>query len=90
MYLNIKIKKESENAKLPSRGSKSAGYDIYANIENDTKSIWIEPGETKIISSGISMAIPEGYFLGLYARSGLAVKSGLRLANSVRNHRLRL
>lgn len=88
MYQNVKIKKNSENAKLPTRGSVyAAGYDVYACINNDTKSIWLQPGETKIISTGISMEIPDGYFLGLYARSGLATKQGLRLANSVRNHR---
>jgi len=43
----------------------------------------IPAGETAKISTGIAMAIPNGYWGGIYARSGLATKQGLRPSNCV-------
>lgn len=79
----IKIRKLKENAIIPKRGSDyAAGYDLYActGIDNGVK-IW--GGETYKIGTGISMAIPDGYFGAIFARSGLATKNGLRPANCV-------
>ena len=79
--MEVKVKRLSDNATLPSKGTKfSAGYDLYgANPEE----IIIEPHKTYMVSTDISMEIPEGYYGGIYARSGLATKSGLRPANCV-------
>lgn len=75
----LKIKLLDKNATIPTRGSKgSAGYDIYACINND---IIIEPHTTVMIPTGLAMALPEGYYVAIVARSGLATKQGLRLAN---------
>jgi dUTP pyrophosphatase len=41
----------------------------------------IKPHETKMIGTGLAAAIPEGYFGGIFARSGLSSKEGLRPAN---------
>ena len=77
----LKIKKLRPGARIPSRGSaQSAGYDLYACLE---ESVTIAPGETKGIGTGLSLALPEGWFAGIFARSGLAVKQGLRPANCV-------
>ncbi len=77
--MNINIIKLNENAKLPERGSDfAAGYDLFANISQD---IIIAPHETKMIGTGLAMEIPEGYFGGVFARSGLSSKEGLRPAN---------
>ena len=54
-----------------------AGLDIYAREE-----ITINPGETKIISTGIRTAIPEGYAILIQPRSGQSVKTKLRIANT--------
>ncbi len=80
--MQIKIKKLNPNAKTPTRGSEqAAGYDIYACLETETVTI---PAHCTVkVSTGISMAIPEGYFGGIFARSGLASKQGLRPANCV-------
>lgn len=40
-------------------------------------------GQTELIGTGIAVAIPEGYWGGIFARSGLATKQGLRPANCV-------
>jgi dUTP pyrophosphatase len=88
--MDIKILREE--AKLPTLGSEyAAGYDLYAAISlekdpaGDTVAgqIEIPPHETRMIPTGIAIAIPEGYWGGIYARSGLATKQGLRPANCV-------
>lgn len=79
--MKVKVKKITPTAIIPERGSKySAGYDLSADID---KSILIRPQETVKIPTGLSFEVPEGYFGGLYARSGLATKQGLRPANAV-------
>lgn len=77
----VQIKKLTETARLPERGSVyAAGYDLYADIAENVE---IPPHESRMIHTGLSAAIPEGYFGGVYARSGLASKEGLRPANCV-------
>ena len=44
---------------------------------------YFNPGETKLIKTGIAMELPEGYAGLIYARSGLATKRGLAPANKV-------
>ena len=79
--MKIAVKKMLPNAHLPSYGSEfSAGADLYAVCEEPVS---IAPGETKLLHTGLAMEIPEGYGGFLYARSGLAVKSGLAPANKV-------
>lgn len=77
----IKIKKLNDNATLKQGSSSAAGYDLCACLDNEE--LEIEPQTNKLIKTGISMEIPEGYFGGIYARSGLSVKEGLRPANCV-------
>ena len=79
MNIPVKIKRLSENAKLPVHGSEAAaGYDVFACVE---ELITIPPHTTAKISTGLSVEIPEGYFMGVFARSGLATKEGLRPSN---------
>lgn len=66
---------------FPQHGSEySAGYDLKACLEREEILIW--PGETFKISTGIKIAIPEGYCGLILPRSGLATKHGLRPANT--------
>ena len=77
----LRIKKLTDTAKTPTRGSASAaGYDLYADNEEP---VTIMPGENKSLKTGIAMEIPEGFFGAIYARSGLASKQGLRPPNCV-------
>ena len=79
--MNINILRMTDSAKLPERGSVSAaGYDLFADVAED---VTIAPHETKKIGTGLAMEIPEGYFGGIFARSGLSAKEGLRPANCV-------
>ena len=77
----VQIKKLNEHAKLPTAGSQyAAGYDLYACTEND---VVIPPHATVKIGSGVAVALPEGTFGAVFARSGLASREGLRPANCV-------
>lgn len=79
--MHVKVKKLTETAKLPTRGSVfSAGFDLYADNNVD---ITIHPHETKKIGTGLALEIPDGYYGAIFARSGLATKEGLRPANCV-------
>ena len=79
--MQLNVKKLNEEAVLPTYGTEfSAGADLYACIDEN---VTIEVGETKLIKTGLSMEIPEGYAGFIYARSGLASKRGLAPANKV-------
>lgn len=80
--VKVKFKKLNEGATVPSYGSAyAAGADLYAFTKGET--ITFAPGETKMIHTGISLEIPEGYAGLIYARSGIATKRGLAPANKV-------
>ncbi|HHW21616.1 MAG TPA: dUTP diphosphatase [Clostridiaceae bacterium] len=67
-----------EGVKLPSYANPyDAGMDVCA--AEDTV---IKPGETVIIPTGLKFAIPEGYEIQVRPRSGISLKTPLRLANS--------
>lgn len=79
--MDLQITKLNDLAKTPTRGSDdAAGLDLYAAIESN---IVLRPNETKLIGTGIKIALPQGTFGGIFARSGLALKQGLRPANCV-------
>ena len=54
-----------------------AGMDVRSAIDID-----IKPGETVIISTGLKVAIPIGYEIQVRPRSGISLKTPLRLVNS--------
>ena len=80
--IKVLIKKLRPEARIPTSGSQyAAGYDLYACTGQG--SVRIPPHGTAMIGTGLSVAIPEGYFGAVFARSGLASKQGLRPANCV-------
>lgn len=81
--MEVKIQKLRPGAVTPRRGSAdAAGYDLYA-CPADGQCVTIAPHVTAMIGTGLALAIPAGYFGGVFARSGLASKQGLRPANCV-------
>lgn len=58
----------------------SSGIDLYANLDNP---VTINQFERVLIPTGIYVSIPEGYEGQIRARSGLALKHGITLANGV-------
>ncbi len=82
MNIPIPVKLLREGAKMPYSGSEhAAGYDLYACTGRGETVIG--PHTSAMIGTGLSCAVPEGYFGALFARSGLAAKEGLRPANCV-------
>lgn len=80
--INIKIKRLRHTMVIPTRSTnQAAGYDIYACLDSDN--IEIKSHETVKINTGFALEIPDGYFAGIFARSGLATKENLRPANCV-------
>jgi len=57
----------------------SSGVDLYADVEKDVVLI---PGDIKLVSCGIYIAVPEGYEAQIRPRSGLALKNGISLVNT--------
>lgn len=79
--MEIPVKKLSPKAILPLYASSgAAGADLHARLDAP---VTINPGETALIGTGLSLAIPPGYGGFVFARSGLATKSGLAPANKV-------
>ena len=78
--VKLLIKKLHKNIILPEyKTDGSSGMDLMANIEQTVK---ILPGEKKIISTGIMVAIPEQYEIQIRPRSGLAAKNGISVLNT--------
>jgi len=67
-----------ESAVLPSYAREGdAGMDVCAAEE-----VLIKPGETRVIPTGLKMAVPEGYEIQIRPRSGLSLNTPLRISNS--------
>ncbi|MDD4353498.1 MAG: dUTP diphosphatase [Candidatus Nanoarchaeia archaeon] len=75
--MELKIKKLNSNAILPEyKTSQSAGMDLYS-----TEDAILKSGEIKLIPTGLSLEIENGYEAQIRPRSGLALK-GITVANS--------
>lgn len=69
----------SEMAQIPTYFyDGDSGMDVRAIEDID-----IAPGETKLIDTGIKVAIPKGYEIQVRAKSGRSLKTKLRMGNSI-------
>ena len=57
----------------------SAGMDLFADVESE---VVLQPGERRLIPTGIALAIPPGYEGQVRPRSGLALREGVSLVNT--------
>ncbi len=80
--MNIKIKILREGAHVPTLGTAgAAACDLYALLPEP---IVLQPGERRPIPTGIAIALPSKDYVAIVcARSGLALKQGLALANGI-------
>jgi dUTP pyrophosphatase len=77
-HVTIPIEYCNTEAKMPTYAHLTdAGMDIYL-----TEDVTIHPGETKLIPTGIKVALPLGYELQVRPKSGRSLKSKLRIANT--------
>lgn len=79
--MNIRFKRLHENAVMPQyQTAQAAAMDVVACIDEP---VIIASQERIIIPTGFAMALPTGYEAQIRARSGLAAKHGIMLANGV-------
>ena len=86
--MKLKIKRLTESAKLPTKGySSDAAYDVYCDkgfvLEGyePTNNTYAEIC-TKTVSTGIALGIPEGYYIRVEEKSGLASK-GIKVSAGI-------
>ena len=62
----------------PTRGHPSdAGLDVYYSPTEPSENIPIQPGESKVIPTGLRFGVPHGYMLEVKNRSSVAAKRSL-------------
>lgn len=77
----VKIVKLRKDAVTPTyQTDSSAGMDLHACVDIP---VVLDPMERVLIPTGISIELPDGYEAQIRARSGLAMNSGITLANGV-------
>jgi dUTP pyrophosphatase len=80
MNIKITLQKKYPDALVPELKTQgSAGYDLFAYCP---EGIWLPPLEPRFISTGIKMALPEGYDAEVRPRSGLSNKHLILIPNS--------
>ena len=77
--IRVKRLRKDRPAPLPRYMTEGAsGMDLFASLE---KEVVLVPGERKLIPTGISVAIPEGFEGQVRPRSGLAIRNGIGVVN---------
>ena len=72
--------KVKENAIIPTKRDEDAGYDIYANFDENYR--FIKSGETVMIPTGIASCIPVGYYMQIEER-GSSGSKGIKYSAGV-------
>lgn len=76
--MNVKIRKLSPDVVIPAYACDGdSGFDLVSVAD-----VIIAPGETALVPTGLAFEIPDGYELQIRPRSGVSLKTKLRVANS--------
>lgn len=78
----LKVKRLDNNSDLPLpsyQSNGSSGLDLQAAV---VKNLTLQPGDIRLIPTGLSISIPKGYEAQIRPRSGLALRDGLGFVNS--------
>lgn len=76
--MNVLIKRLDPELPIPAYSKEGdAGADIVSAID-----FTLAPGERKLVPTGMSIAMPNGYVCLVHPRSGLAVKHGVSIVNT--------
>jgi dUTP pyrophosphatase len=77
--MRLKIKRLDPAVSLPEPATGgAAGFDLAAAADID-----IPPHGIRLVGTGLVIAVPNGHFLGIFARSSTPLKRGLMVANGV-------
>jgi dUTP pyrophosphatase len=77
MLLRIKRLDPTIDLPEPATGG-AAGFDLAAAAD-----VEIPPHQIRLVGTGLVIAVPDGYFVGIFARSSTPLKRGLMVANGV-------
>lgn len=76
--MNVKIKRLHPAAVIPAYAKPGdSGFDLVA-----VEDVIIAPGETALVPTGLAFEIPFGYEMQVRPRSGISLRTKLRVANS--------
>jgi len=71
--MEVRVKTLNEKGRVPTRAHDTdAGWDLYSS-----ETLQIMPDHRRLVSTSISLAIPEGHVGLVWPRSGLSVKKGI-------------
>ncbi len=77
--MRLKIKRLNDSVGLPEPATAgAAGFDLASAVD-----IEIPARSIRLVGTGLVIAVPDGYFLGIFARSSTPLKRGLMVANGV-------
>ena len=77
--MHVRITRLRQDVPLPEyQTAGAAGFDMAA-----AEDVIIQPGEVKLVPTGLVIEVPPGMFLGVFARSSTPFKRGLMVANGV-------
>src|SRR5687767_12907153 len=77
--MRLKIKRLDAAVGLPEPASaRAAGFDLASAVD-----IEIPPHSIRLVGTGLVIGVPDGYFLGIFARSSTPLRRGLMVANGV-------
>ena len=77
--MNVRIRRLRPDIPLPRYESdRAAAFDFSA-----ADGVTIEPGGVALVPTGLVIEVPDGMFLGIFARSSTPLKRGLMVANGV-------
>jgi dUTP pyrophosphatase len=78
MLMKVRVKRFDKTLPLPEyKTSGAAAMDLYSRID-----AVIQPRETVVLPTNIAMETPEGYVAFVLPRSGVSLKTPLRVANA--------
>jgi dUTP pyrophosphatase len=76
--IGLPVRRLRADATLPSQAyAGDAGFDLTACDRHE-----LGPGERAVVSTGLSVAVPEGHGGFVLPRSGLAAKNGITIVNA--------
>ena len=77
--MRLKIKRLDAGVGLPEPATaNAAGFDLASAVDVD-----IPPRSIRLVGTGLVIAVPDGHFLGIFARSSTPLRRGLMVANGV-------
>ncbi|MFP4088026.1 MAG: dUTP diphosphatase [Desulfobacteraceae bacterium] len=78
--IKVKMSDKGKDLPMPAYASEGAsGMDIRACVEAP---VLLQPGETRLIPTGLTVSVPRGYEAQMRPRSGLALHHGIGMLNA--------